>query len=203
MEWCPNNGKALLPSYMVKKGVDSTRGEELDCSCNLPQVPVMLLTSFYFNFPLGPLQTIFLPPHPQVTTPICLCSELQRRKETADLFLGLGLPAEDGRGKALSPRGWGWMWDLAQCCVGWGWTWDTQVQVYKSDSERPWLKAENICNLNTGAIISFVGLCKLICLLPFQFAIQFPWFHGWSEMEYSNPIDKAWSRKAKMAMELF
>ena len=53
--------------------------------------------------------------------------------------------------------------------------------------------AENICSLNAGAIISFVGLCKLICLLPFQFAIQFPWFHGWSEMEYLNPIDKAWS----------
>lgn len=63
--------------------------------------------------------------------------------------------------------------------------------------------AENICSLNAGAIISFVGLCKLICLLPFQFAIQFPWFHGWSEMEYLNPIDKAWSWRAKMAVELF
>lgn len=63
--------------------------------------------------------------------------------------------------------------------------------------------AENICSLNTGAIISFVGFCKLICLLPFQFAIQFPWFHGWSEMEYLNPTDKAWSWSAKMAVELF
>lgn len=172
----------------------------------------MLLTSFHYNFPLGPLQTILLPPHPQVTTPICLCPELQRRKKTElqTCSWGWAFPQRMGGGRypsplslALSPRGWGWMWNLAQCCVGWGWTWDTQVQVYKSDSERPWLKAENICSLNTGAIISFVGLCKLICLLPFQFAIQFPWFHGWSEMEYSNPIDKAWSWRAKMAMELF
>lgn len=61
-----------------------------------------------------------------------------------------------------------------------------QKQLRKALAE-----TEDVCSLNTGAIISFVGLCKLICLLPFQFAIQFPWFHGWSEMEYLNRIDKA------------
>ena len=63
--------------------------------------------------------------------------------------------------------------------------------------------AENICSLNAGAIISFVGLCKLICLLPFQFAIQFPWFHGWSEMEYLNPIDKPGVEELKWLWNCF
>lgn len=108
MEGCPSSGKALLLSYM-EKGVETVKGEELDCSCNLPQVPVMLPTSFHYNFPLGPLQTILLPPHPQVTTPICLCSELRRREETELQTCSWGLAFQQRMGGGITPPSCVWL----------------------------------------------------------------------------------------------
>lgn len=105
MERCPRSGKALLPSYLVK-GVETARGGESDRSCHLPQRSVLLLTSFHCNFPPGPLQTILLPPHPQVTAPLGLCSELQRRKETElqTCSWGLAFAQRMGGGRSPVPR---------------------------------------------------------------------------------------------------
>lgn len=113
---------------------------------------VMLLTSSH-NFPFGPLQTSLLSSHPGKQSNFLILSAPKEKWECCRPVGVVWPSCRGGEGKdpplslALNLWGWEWMWSLAQCCVGWSWTWGTQVQVYKSNWERPWLKSREYLQL--------------------------------------------------------
>lgn len=138
------------------RGVDVVRGEDLDCWCNLPRMPAMLLASSHYSFPLGPPQRSLLSPLTHRSPLLFACSLSFWGGGMRQNCRPVGMACPSCRGwedkgtplsLALNPWRWEWMWSLAQCCVGWGWTWDTQVQVYKSNWERPWLKSRDYMQL--------------------------------------------------------
>ena len=154
----------------MARGEGTMRGEELSHYYNLPQMLLMLLVNFHYNFPLGPLQTILLFFHPQDTTPICLFLEVPigRRQQNQKPAYAVWPFCSGWEGRGIAPGRWKFyplefgsesMELSTDVDFGHNIVWaDADHGTHKCRFTKATEKglgqnAENICSLNTGMII--------------------------------------------------